>query len=312
MADFSGRRRYILIQVISIFDYSDYRLFLRDWLQAQKAAGHPITYETLGQAARFSSKGFLTQVLQGKTNLPERMIGDIAKALDLRKKERNYFDLLVRFSQAKRATQRAEVHRRIQDEFKADVKALALEKFEYYQKWYYSAIRSLLGYYGFRGDYTDLARQLEPPITPAQAKRAVSLLEELSLIARKEDGQYILTDRLITSGESFVSHAVIQFQRETMDLAKEALEAFPKPARSGSTLTLGLSEAGYQALEEKLKVLRQEMVEVARFDKEIDRVIQVNLHAFPLTRLPKVKKPEKPEKPGASGTPGKPKKGGKK
>ena len=30
--------------MISIFDYSDYRLFLRDWLQAQKADGHPITY----------------------------------------------------------------------------------------------------------------------------------------------------------------------------------------------------------------------------------------------------------------------------
>jgi uncharacterized protein (TIGR02147 family) len=284
--------------VISIFDYSDYRLFLRDWLRAQKADGHPITYETLGEAAGFSSKGFLTQVLQGKTNLPERMIGDIAKALDLRKRERDYFDLLVRFSHAKRATQRAEIHKRIHDEFKAEVKALALEQFEYYQKWYYSAVRSLLGYYGFSGDYTDLARQLEPPITPAQAKRAIGLLSELGLIARKEDGQYHLTDRLITSGESFVSHAVIQFQRETMDLAKEALETFPKPARSGSTLTLGLSEAGYRALEEKLRVLRKEMVEIARFDKEIDRVIQVNLHAFPLTRLPKARKPEKPGRAG--------------
>ncbi|MDB5102432.1 MAG: hypothetical protein JWP91_121 [Fibrobacteres bacterium] len=273
--------------MITIFDYSDYRLFLRDWLHAQKADGHPITYETLGEAAGFTSKGFLTQILQGKTNLPERMIGDIAKALDLRKKERDYFDLLVRFNQAKRAAQRAELHRRIQEGFKADVKALALDQFEYYQKWYYSAIRSLLGYYEFRGDFADLAKQLEPAITPAQAKRAVGLLEELGLIVRKEDGLYHLTDRLITSGESFVSHAVIQFQRETMELAKEALETFPKNKRSGSTLTLGLSEAGYRALEEKLRVLRQEMVEIARFDKEIDRVIQVNLHAFPMTRKPK-------------------------
>jgi uncharacterized protein (TIGR02147 family) len=273
--------------VVSIFAYSDYRLFLRDWLQEQKAGGHPLTYEALGEAAGFSSKGFLTQILQGKTNLPERMIGRISKALDLRKKERDYFDLLVRFNQAKRAAQRAELHRRIQDGFKADVKALALDQFEYYQKWYYSAIRSLLGYYPFRGDYADLARQLEPAITPAQAKRAVALLAELGLIVRKDDGMYHLTDRLITSGESFVPHAIIQFQRETMDLAKEALETFPRSKRSGSTLTLGLSEAGYKALEEKLRVLRQEMVEVARFDKEIDRVIQVNLHAFPLTRKPK-------------------------
>ena len=270
--------------MISIFDYSNYRLFLRDWLQAQKSEGRPITYEALGEAAGFTSKGFLTQVLQSKTNLPERMIGDIAKALNLRKKERDYFDLLVRFNQAKRAHDRAELHGRIQEEFKAEAKALALEQFEYYQKWYYSAIRSLLGYFPFRGDFAALAKQLEPSITPAQAKRAINLLSELGLIARKEDGLYHLTDRLITSGESFVSHAVIEFQRETMELAKAALEVFPKGKRSGSTLTLGLSEAGYKALEEKLRILRQDLVEIARFDKEIDRVVQVNLHAFPLTR----------------------------
>jgi uncharacterized protein (TIGR02147 family) len=270
--------------VISIFDYSNYRLFLRDWLQAQKSEGRPITYEALGEAAGFTSKGFLTQVLQSKTNLPERMIGDFAKALNLKKKERDYFELLVRFNQAKRAKERAELHGRIQDGFKAEAKALALEQFEYYRKWYYSGIRSLLGFYPFSGDFADLARQLEPAITPAQAKRAIALLEQLGLIARMEDGFYHLTDRLITSGESFVSHAVIEFQRETMELAKAALEVFPKGKRSASTLTLGLSEAGYKALEEKLRVLRQELVELARFDKQIDRVIQVNLHAFPLTR----------------------------
>jgi uncharacterized protein (TIGR02147 family) len=289
--------------VISIFDYSDYRLFLRDWLQTQKADGHPITYQALGEAAGFASKGFLTQILQGKTKLPERMIGAFAKALDLRKKERDYFDLLVRFNQAKRASRSAELHKRIQEEFHAGVKAPALKRFEYCRKWYCSAIRSLLGYYAFSGDFADLAKQLEPPITAAQAKRAVNLLMELGLIQRKEDGFYHLADRHLTSGEvihltsgetihlisgeAIASHAVIQFQRETMDLAKEALETFPTDARSGSTLTLGLSEAGYRALEEKLQVLRREMAEIARFDKRIDRVIQVNLHAFPLTRKPK-------------------------
>jgi uncharacterized protein (TIGR02147 family) len=114
-------------------------------------------------------------------------------------------------------------------------------------------------------------------------------LERFGLIVRGEDGFYQLTDRLITTGESFVSHAVIEFQREAMDLAKEALETFPKAERSASTLTLGLSEAGYRAVEEKLRTLRRELVEIARFDQGIDRVIQVNLHAFPLTRTRKEK-----------------------
>jgi uncharacterized protein (TIGR02147 family) len=273
--------------VISIFSYSDFRLFLKDWLQEQKTLGHPMTYEAFGEAVGFTSKGFLTQILQGKTKVPAGMVNRIAEALELKKKEKDYFGLLVQFNQAKSASQRAELHRRILGDFRAEAKSLALEQFEYYQKWYYSAIRSLLGYHPFRGDYAELAKQLDPAITPAQAKRSIKLLDELGLIAKKEDGFYHLTDRLITSGESFTSHAVIHFQREAMDLAKEALENFPKSERSGSTLTLGLSEEGYKAMEEKLRILRQELVEIAKFDKGIDRVIQINLHAFPLTRLPK-------------------------
>jgi uncharacterized protein (TIGR02147 family) len=277
----------ILNIVISLFDYSDFRIFLKDWLQEKKAQGDHLTYEAFGEAVGFTSKGFLTQILQGKTKVPSRMVELIANVLGLRKIEREYFSLLVQFNQAKTAAQRAKFHKVILDEFRFETKPLALEKFEYYQKWYYSAVRSLLGYYPFRGDLLGLAKQLDPPITLAQAKRAIKLLEVLGLIIKKEDGYYHLTDRVITSGESFVSHAVIQFQREVMDLAKDALENFPKNKRSGSTLTLGLSEAGYKAIEEKLKLLRQEMVEIARFDTSIDRVIQINLHAFPLTRLPK-------------------------
>jgi uncharacterized protein (TIGR02147 family) len=280
----------ILDSVISIFDYSDFCLFLKDWLHEKKSHGDPLTYEAFGEAVGFTSKGFLTQILQGKTKVPARMVELIADVLGLKKIEREYFGLLVQFNQAKTAAQRAKFHQMILDQFRFETKPLALEKFEYYQKWYYSAVRSLLGYYPFKGDFAELAKQLDPPLTLAQAKRAIKLLEVLELIQKKEDGFYHLTDRLITSGESFVSHAVIKFQRDAMDLAKEALENFPKSKRSGSTLTLGLSEAGYKAIEEKLKVLRQEMVEIARFDTHIDRVVQINLHAFPLTRLPKTGK----------------------
>jgi uncharacterized protein (TIGR02147 family) len=276
--------------VISLFDYSEFRIFLKDWLQEQKALGHPMTYEAFGEAVGFTSKGFLTQILQGKTKVPTRMVNRIAEVLKLKKKEKRYFGLLVQFNQAKSAAKMAELHKRILSDFKVEAKSLAMDQFEYYQKWYYSAVRSLLGYYPFGGDFLALGAQLQPAISAAQAKRAVKLLEELGLIHKKDDGFYHLTDRLITSGESFLPHALIHFQRDTMDLAKEALENFPESKRSASTLTLGLSENGYQAMLEKLRILRQELTEIARFDKGIDRVIQVNLHAFPLTRLPKVGK----------------------
>ena len=177
-----------------------------------------------------------------------------------------------------------EYFQKLSSGFKTRIHNVGPDQYEFYSAWYYSAIRSLLAYYPFDGDYRKLGQQLHPAISPGQAKKAISLLERLSLIAGQEDGAYRLTERLLSTGGTVESLAVVNFQRTTMDLAKEALERFPKDKRDSSTLTLGLSEAGYRAAVEKIAELRRELLDIARFDHDIDRVIQVNLHAFPLTR----------------------------
>lgn len=268
-----------------IFEYSDYRLFLSDHLLEVKARGVPLTYEELGRKVGFTSKGFVTQILQGKSNIPESKITAFSTALGLKKKEATYFELLVHFDQAKTHRAKNECFRKLASGFKARIKHIEPEKYDFYSAWYYSAIRSLLAFYPFSGDYKDLAQQLRPVITPSQAKKAIEVLERLSLIVKKEDGYYHLTDRLLTTADKVDSVALVNFHHSTMDLAKESLERFPKDKRDSSTLTLGLSEAGYRAAVEKIAVLRRELLEIARFDRQIDRVIQVNLHAFPLTRV---------------------------
>jgi len=281
--------------MISVFTYSDYRAFVRDWLESRKAQNKALTYEQLCNEVGLKSKGFLTQVLQGLSKLPQPKIKPFAHALGLPPDERKYFEMLVAYNQAKNAPQRSALHDRITNSFKAQIKTIELDQFEYYQHWYYSALRSLLGFYAFRGDYSLLARQLYPAISPAQARRGISLLLKLGLVEKRADGGYHPVDRLISSGNVPVNHALIAFQRETMDLAKSALESIPREQRSASTLTLGLSQDGYKAVEDKLKTLRQDIMEIARLDANINSVIQINLHVFPLTPA-KGKRRGRPEK----------------
>lgn len=269
-----------------IYEYSDFRLFLRDYLLAVKSRGTKLTYEELGRKVGFTSKGFVTQIIQGKSRIPEDKIGMFGSALALRKKEQEYFELLVHFNQAKTHRTKNESFKKLTSGFKTRIRHIGSDNYEFYSKWYYSAIRSLLGYYSFTGDYKKLAEQLTPVITAGQAKKAITLLERLSLIVKKEDGYYHVTDRLLSSGATVDSVALVNFQQATMDLAKDALENFPKKQRDASTLTLGLSREGYRKAVEKIATLRRELLDIARFDRQIDRVIQVNLHAFPLTKIP--------------------------
>ena len=268
-----------------IFEYSDYRLFLRDYLLDARSRGEVLTYEELGRRVGFASKGFVTQIIQGKCNIPRDKIRKFGLALGLAKKEQGYFELLVQFDQAKTHRTKNENFQKLVSRFRTRIRHIGPDKYDFYSAWYYSAIRSLLAYYPFNGDYKKLARQLTPAITPGQAKKAVELLERLSLVVKKEDGRYHLTDRILSTGDSVGSVALANFQQATMDLVKEALERFPKNERDSSTLTLGLSEEGFRAASKKIAALRKELLDIARFDRKIDRVIQVNLHAFPLTKI---------------------------
>ncbi|MBN1761162.1 MAG: TIGR02147 family protein [Chitinispirillaceae bacterium] len=267
-----------------VFDYSDYRVFLSDYLSSARSRGVPLTYEELGRRVGFTSKGFVTQIIQGKCKIPRDKIRPFAQALELKKKEREFFELLVLFDQAKTHRAKNEYFKKLASGFKTRMHPVGPDKYDFYSAWYYSAVRSLLSYYPFNGDYKKLAQQFSPAITPGQAKKAIDLLERLSLIVKKEDGYYHLTDRIISTGDSVDSVALINFQQATMDLAKEALEQLPRERRDSSTLTLGLSREGYRAAVTKIATLRKDLLDIARFDRNIDRVIQVNLHAFPLTK----------------------------
>lgn len=84
-------------------------------------------------------------------------------------------------------------------------------QYAYYEKWFYSVIREVLAFYPFKADFRQLARMLEPPISAAEAKKAIKLLADLKLIHKNEDGFNKKTDPVITPGYDTRSLAVNQF-----------------------------------------------------------------------------------------------------
>jgi uncharacterized protein (TIGR02147 family) len=106
------------------------------------------------------------------------------------------------------------------------------------------------------------------------------------LVRKNAEGCFEKSDPIITSGYDTRSLAVNQFIIETLDLAKVALDKLPREERSLSALTLSLPEDGYAMIEEKVKVFRRELLELARNCSDPKRVIQVNFQIFPVTRKP--------------------------
>ncbi len=270
--------------MIEIFDYTDYRKFLKDRSASLKSAGQPISYRYIAEVVGFKSAGFLSQVLNGSCNLPDRFIEKIADVFQLKKREARYFDLMVHYNQSENHDEKKAYFGKMVAFKKGRVRTVEPDEYAFYDKWYYSAIRAVLNYYEFDGDYYKLSKMLIPHISAAEAKKAIRVLEKLKLIKKEEKtGHYRLTENHISTGHDTDSVVINNFVLNTLDIAKDALYRFGKRDRTFSSLTLSVSQQGYESIRHKVDALRAELVNLVKQDSDVDRVIQVNFQIFPLT-----------------------------
>jgi uncharacterized protein (TIGR02147 family) len=145
----------------------------------------------------------------------------------------------------------------------------------------------LLNCYRFTGDFKALGEKLNPPISAAEARHAVELLSKLSLIRKLDDGAYELTEQFVSTGDSWNSIAIENFQRESIKLAGESIARVPKKNRETSTITVSVSLKGFRTIKDRLREMRKELLEMVRLDEDPQGVFQINFQIFPLSQLDK-------------------------
>lgn len=273
-------------QPLSVFIYMDYREYLRDWYQGTKARYPSYSLRVFAKRAGFRSHNFLKMVMQGKRNLTEQSIRKFIKGLRLTPKEADYFATLVAYNQASDSEGRQLYYEHLlQAQELSHVKKLAQEQYDYYGSWHHTAVRELVSHPAFKEDPRWIAGRLSPPITPAQAQESLDLLQKLGMVERDRSGRLRQTDKLLTTGPEVHSQKVAQYHRLIMDLAKSAIERFPRNSRDISCLTLGISQKMLPILKRRIQLFREEVMRLISTDRETDTVIQFNLQFFPLTTL---------------------------
>ncbi|MEN9355462.1 MAG: hypothetical protein RL318_2787, partial [Fibrobacterota bacterium] len=224
-----------------VLDYLDYRQYLREVYEWRKKRGDSF-FSYRYMASRIGiDPGYLAKLIQGKVHLGESSIDPAIKLLHLDGKTAAYFRQLISFGKARSDRQIQEEFEKLMSLKGVGARTLDEDRFAFYQTWYHSAIRSLLGIRPFRGDFADLARRMSPPISEEQARESVELLERLELVRHTEDGDWELTERFVTTGDGWRSQAVRTFQGQTMELARESLERHVPEKRDISTVTVTLS-----------------------------------------------------------------------
>jgi uncharacterized protein (TIGR02147 family) len=267
----------------NIFNYLDCVKYLRDYYEARHAIDRWFSYRYI-QNKTGIDPGYLYKVFQGSKPLPIKKVEELARILRLNKRESEYFNLLVLYSKAKSNDDIRRYFEKMLSYSEVVARKLETREYEYYTKWYYAAIRQILSYYPFRGDYAALAKMTVPGITVAEARKAVRLLVALGFITKTPGGTFQVTDRFLTTGEQWQSIAVRRFQQDTMMLARTSLDTVDKELRDVSTVTVTLSTEGFQEARERIRQLRQDILGLSNRQENANGAYHLNIQMIPIGR----------------------------
>jgi hypothetical protein, TIGR02147 len=269
----------------SIFNYIDYRIYLKDYYAFKKKHTVYFSYRYFSKNAGINSPNFLKQVIEGKRNLTRPVTEKFLKAMKMNEKEAIYFKNLVFFNQAKTAAEKQEHYVVLKSLAKTvNEKVVGADVYDYFDSWYTCVIRELICQHDFKDDYVRIAGLVFPKIKPKQVEEAIKLLIKLDLITRRADGKFYQVDNAISTGSEVTSLAVRNFNRTMIELAGMALDGVPVEHRHASGITMGIPREGYDVFVAEIYAFKDRLIRIANSFNDCNIVYQMNVQLFPLSK----------------------------
>ncbi len=276
------------MDVPDIFRYVDYRKYLQDFYGCAKQTTTYFSHRYFARKAGIRSPNFLKNVMEGQKNLSKESVLKFARALELNRKQTEYFENMVFFDQSTTAERKQYYYERMQLFSKSIVRSLVSgDRAAYFSEWYHCVVRELVVIRDYRDDWSALAKDVFPRITAAAARKSVELLLNLGLIRKRDDGTYAYTKRNVTWGESPAAVMWIRgHHKSSLRHAIEAIEYVPPDRRSISSVVMSVSEETYRRIVEELDEFRRRISLIANTSQGADRVYQAAFQFFPVSSPP--------------------------
>ncbi len=268
-----------------IYEYLNYRQFLSEYYAMRKEKSSHFSLRSFGRMIDLDAS-YLAKIFNGTRHLAPRSIPILSAYFKFNEDQCNYFEQLVYFNKARSEKLQREHFQKLLLLRKQYTKNVEGYQFSFYQKWYYTALRNILEFYPFteNSDFHKLGQQLSPPITAKQAEEGVHLLKRLHLIKPDNSGVFKLTDKAISSGETWNAIAVSDFQREAIRLCSDAVDNHPKDKRDISTVTMNITNEEFKLIRSMIKEFRSSVIGVANSSTEPNQVFQLNIQMIPLSK----------------------------
>ena len=264
-----------------IVDYTDFRLYMRDFYEERKRCS-AFSWREFSKLAGFSSPSYMKVVCDGKSKLSRIGVERTGAAMGLSGFEMDYFRAMVVFGQAETEEKKVEAYEKMLAMAKSyKVRVLEGDLFEYYESWRNPVLRELAPIMP-GATPGEMAKMCYPEVSAAEVRDSLDFLTKSGLL-KKVDGNFVQSETSLRGTTDATRLAMRGMHRIMSKLATPALE-LPKEIRNFSGVTMGLSRESFGKVEKVLNECRRQIIDIAAEEKNIEQVYRVNLQLFPLTK----------------------------
>lgn len=267
-----------------VLEYTSYRQYIADYY-AEKKAKSAFTWQEFAKKAGFSSPVYLKYVSEGRFNLSDEATARVASAMSLVDYEREYFREMVQFDHAKTDDEKKSSFNRMLAIANAHkVKIIEADSYRFFEDWKNPVLRELAPSMPGAKPLA-LARACRPEITAAEVSDSLSFLVKANLLQKDEDGNYVQTDRSVTTGPMTATPVAVRtLHRQMGEFALDAIEGVAQTERHFSGLTLGITRDAYEKIVQEIAECRKRIIAIAREDEATEEVYRLNMQFFPMTK----------------------------
>lgn len=275
--------------MISIYDFTDYRRFLKKKFEETKRRNPLFSYRAFNRLAGVQSSAFLKLVMDGKRNLAEEGIEKVARGFKLNESEKKYFHCLVWFNQAQTNEEKnrryleLSQHRRY-----SSAKPLGWAQYRLFAHWYYVAILELVRLSGEEDkDPRWLQKRLNPPVELKQVKQAVQELKALGLLEEDaKNGSLRRREAMLSTPDEVQSVSVALFHQQMSQLAARAVMKEDAQDREFSALTIAASQKTFQRAKREIQRFRRRLHSILEEDRQepAEFVAHLNFQMFKVSK----------------------------
>lgn len=256
---------------------------MRDFYEERKRSSL-FSWREFSKLAGFTSPNYIQLVCEGKSRLSKTGVEKVATAMELAGSDRDYFLAMERFGDAKSDSKKIQAFNEMQKIAKENrLRVVDGEAFKYFESWVNPVMRELAPIKP-GAKPLELARNCYPVVSATEVRQSLDFMVHADFLKKVGEDTYEQTEKIVTGSSEAIPLALRSMNRQMSKFATDAIDDIPPEKRHIAGVTLGLSDATYKWLVQKLELLRQQVVAIAAKEKDYDKVYRLNLQLFPLTK----------------------------